>query len=224
LHGSGFGLDEIEAFEAEVAGLIEAITSDAVPEQLERITIVERDPRRVTLLQRTLPVLLPQGSVEHNLREYLGNLEESETRKFRSVGYASDNKPRIFVAMPFVEEMEDTFHYGIQRAAQGADFLCERADLSAFTGDVMDWVKKRIEGSNLVIADLSYANPNVYLEVGYAWGCGIPTVLLVRELDDAKFDVRGQRILTYKRIKELEEKLSRELEALRRELPSESER
>jgi hypothetical protein len=126
--------------------------------------------------------------------------------------------------MPFVEEMEDTFHYGIQRAAQGADFLCERADLSAFTGDVVDWVKKRIEGSNLVIADLSDANPNVYLEVGYAWGRAIPTVLLVRELDDAKFDVRGRRILTYKRIKELEEKLGRELEALRRELPSESER
>jgi hypothetical protein len=117
--------------------------------------------------------------------------------------------------MPFAPEMDDTFHYAIQGAINSAGMLCERADLSAFTGDVMDWVRERISTARLLIADLSSANPNVYLEVGYAWGCGIPTVLLCKDVtNDLKFDVKGQRCLNYRSIKHLEELLARELKAL----------
>jgi hypothetical protein len=66
-----------------------------------------------------------------------------------------------------------------------------------------------------VIADLTAPNPNVYLEVGYAWGLEIPTVLLVKGSSDAlTFDVRGQRCLIYESIQQLEEKLKRELQGL----------
>ena len=61
------------------------------------------------------------------------------------------------------------------------------------------------------MADLTNANQNVYLEVGYAWGCGVPTVLLVKNPDHLKFDVKGQRCLVYKNIKNLEEQLKNEL-------------
>ena len=116
--------------------------------------------------------------------------------------------------MPFVTEMDDTFHYGIQGAVNDSGLLCERADLSTFTGDVMEWVKTRISSASLVVADLSSANPNVYLEVGYAWGCRVPTILLIRDAADLKFDVKGQRCLVYRSIKELEDSLRRELRAL----------
>jgi hypothetical protein len=117
--------------------------------------------------------------------------------------------------MPFAAEMEDVFHYGIQGAVNDAGFLCERADLSSFTGDVMEWVKKRISAATFVIGDLSTANPNVYLEIGYAWGCGKPTILLVNNSSDLKFDVKTQRCLVYRRIKDLEESLKKELKQLR---------
>lgn len=78
----------------------------------------------------------------------------------------------------------------------------------------MDWVRNRIKTAKLVIADLTEANPNVYLEVGYAWGCEVPTVLLTKDTDDLKFDTRGQRCLPYKRIKDLEDSLTKELKAL----------
>ncbi len=107
--------------------------------------------------------------------------------------------------------MDDIFHYGIQGAVNAAGYLCERADLATFTGDLMDWVKRRIKSARLVIADLSSANPNVYLEIGYAWGCGIPTVLLISDSTDLTFDVRGQRCLVYKSIRALEESLAKEL-------------
>jgi hypothetical protein len=34
LHGAGYGLDEVEAFEAEVAGLLDAISSHDTPDEL----------------------------------------------------------------------------------------------------------------------------------------------------------------------------------------------
>ena len=53
------------------------------------------------------------------------------------------------------------------------------------------------------------------LEVGYAWGKGRPTVLLAANEAELKFDVRGQRCLTYERIRDLEEALIRELTELK---------
>lgn len=216
LHGVGFGLDEIEAFESEVAGLIDAITSKTFPTTLKKISIVELDMRRAKQLTQSLTNLIPKGYIEVNLEKYLKNVKEDVSEKFRSVGYSSSDKPHIFVAMSFQEEMADIYDYGIQNAVRGSGFLCERADLSSFTGDVMEWVKKRIKSSALVVADLTNSNANVYLEVGYAWGAGIPTVLLVQEADHLKFDVKGQRCIVYERIKDLEHKLKIELIALKK--------
>jgi hypothetical protein len=41
LHGKGFGLDEAEAFRAEIAGLLDVIAARNVPPLLERVVIVE---------------------------------------------------------------------------------------------------------------------------------------------------------------------------------------
>jgi len=215
IHGSGYGLDETEAFESEVAGLLDAIKSGDFPEGLRRITILERNVARADRLRNVLARLLPSGLIEIGREGGIKELGQKATERLRSVGHDSEDKQHIFVAMPFAEDMDDIFHYGIQGAVNAAGFLCERADLSAFTGDVMEWVKKRIESSSLVIADLSNANPNVYLEVGYAWGCGRPTVLLCRDATELKFDVKSQRCLVYRKIKDLEQALRTELANLR---------
>ena len=214
LHGTGYGLDENEAFEAEIAGIIDAVTGGRAPKTLERVTIVDRDEKRVARMRSALRRLLPRGVLEVDITRYLDELASDAAEDFRSVGYASEAKPHIFVAMPFRDDMDDLYHYGILNAVKQSGYLCERADLSAYTGDVMSWVKKRIRSASLVIADLSYANPNVYLEVGYAWGLNVPTVLIVQDADDLKFDVSGQRCLTYTKIMDLEEALSKELQSL----------
>jgi hypothetical protein len=163
LHGAEYGLDEIEAFESEIAGLIDGITAGRIPKSIQRISIVEIDDRRAIRLKKVLRGLISPGYVETNLKSYLEASEEAVSERFRSVGYSSADKPHMFVAMPFRDEMEDVYEYGIQNAIRKAGFLCERADLSAFTGDVMDWVRKRIRSASLVVADLTTANPNVYL-------------------------------------------------------------
>jgi len=211
IHGPGYGLDEIEAFESEVAGLLDAFKLHDAP-ALDRITFVERNEGRAQRLQASLDRLLPQG--ESRSRGAAPTLSSSAAESLRTAGSAK--KPLIFVAMPFAEEFDDRFHYGIQGAVNDAGFLCERVDMTSFTGDVMERVKTKIDAASLVIAELSSANPNVYLEVGYAWGCGKPTVLVVCDESDLQFDVRGQRCLVYgKSIKRLEGLLRHELENLR---------
>ena len=215
IHGTGYGLDETEAFESELAGFLDALNSDDFPASLERLTVVEinagRAKRLTALLDRVLP--LPELLSIGRSGQPLTNLSAPD--RLRSVGYDSQSKPHVFVAMPFAEEMDDVFHYGIQGAVNAAGFLCERADLATFTGDVIEWVKERIASASLVIADLSDANHNVYLEVGYAWGCGRPTVLVVKDTSQLKFDVKSQKCLVYKRIKDLESALRAELQNLR---------
>ena len=61
---------------------------------------------------------------------------------------------------------------------------------------------------------MTTANPNVYLEVGYAWGKNIPTVLLAQDPGDLRFDVKGQRCLLFSSIQMLEDLLTRELSSL----------
>lgn len=216
LHGveSSFRLDESESFESEIAGCVDAVASGRLPRFLERITIAEIKDDRAERLREQLSQLFPEGVIRVDSKGFLANIPEVASERLRSVGYASESKPFVFVAMPFNDKMDDVFHYGIRGAVNKAGFLCERADLSSFTGDIMDWVKKRIRNAAFVIGDLTTANPNVYLEVGFAWGCDIPTILLVQDTAELKFDVKGQRCIVYKSIKHLEENLQKELENL----------
>jgi hypothetical protein len=124
-------------------------------------------------------------------------------------------KPHVFVAMPFKEEMEDVFFHGIQRSVHAIDYVCERIDQESFTGDILERLKVRIEKSALVIADLTDDNPNVFLEVGYAWGKGRPTLFLAKGEAPLKFDVRNHRCIRYRVIHGLEKTLTSQLRDLK---------
>jgi len=212
MHGANYGLDEYEAFKSELAGLIDAIHSLDFPPKLENIFILEINKGRFLRLTKLLKELIPNGVISTDYQPFA---QSKIKETLETAGVTSANKEHIFVAMPFKNDMDDTYYYGIESPIRAAGFLCERADLSSFVGDVMLWVRERIKTSKLVVAELTDANPNVYLEVGYAWGCGVPTILLVKNTDCLKFDVRGQRCLSYSRIKDLEELLKNEIENLK---------
>ncbi len=206
IHGPGYGLDEREAFLALVAGLSDATNDGIQPDSLQSIAIIELNAGRAKRLAKLLAELgAPRVS--------RGDRPLEATAI--DAGTASSRKPHVFVAMPFSEgEMEDVYGFGIQGPVNSAGYLCERVDMTAFTGDILTRVRERIETASLVVADLTGANPNVYLEVGYAWGKNKATVLLARKGSDLKFDVKGHRCLLYANITELSKKLSVELAGL----------
>ncbi len=213
LHGAGFGLDEVEAFQAELAGVFEAVAESDVPPALERVVFLELSPDRARRMAGVLANTMPRGGWAPGLP--LGSaLPSAPAERLRTVGYDSSAKPHALIAMPFADDFEDVFHYGISNAVREGGLLCERIDKQAFTGDILSRLKDRIANAKLVVADLTLARPNVFLEVGYAWGCGVPTVLLCKDGDELEFDVQGQRCLHYKSIKDLEQQLTAELKAL----------
>ncbi len=214
IHGPGYGLDEIEAFKAQVAGIVDSIESEDYPANLQEITFIERSKGRAERLQAVLSTLFPDGYIPTPKSGGLKEIGKNSIETLRSAGYSSESKKNVFVAMPFAQEFDDCFHYGICGAVNACGYLCERADLQSFTGDVMEWIKRRIASADFVIADLTTANPNVYLEIGYAWGLNKRTILLIKDTKDLKFDIRGQRCLSYASIKDLETKLKSELNNL----------
>jgi len=219
VHGANYGLDEDEAFRSEVAGLVDAIEKGFYPPGLRKISIAEFYEPRAKRLKPVLANLFPEGVIGVENKISLAR-RSITTDRLNEAGLTSEDKPLIFVAMPFDKKMDDIFHYGIRNAVNTAGYLCERADDAIFTGDILELIKQRIGKASLVIADLTSANPNVYLEVGYAWGLGIPTVLLGQDVSELKFDVKGQKCIIYSGIKELEEKLSKELMGLKKNPPS----
>ena len=204
MHGVGYGLDEREAFTAQVAGLMEYL---AWPENgwcPKQISIVERDANRAERLRALLAKILPEEAIATT-----GSTNRRSTKaSIPDAGAGSDLKQHVFVAMPYDEEMEDVFEFGIREPINAAGCLCERCDRSVFTGDVLDRIKRRIASATVVVADMTGSNPNVYLEVGYAWGKGVPTLLVARKGEELKFDVKTHRCIYYKNISHLRKQLA----------------
>jgi hypothetical protein len=113
LHGPGFGLDEIEAFKSEIAGITDAVSSGRFPPQLKAIAFVESDVGRAKRLEVELKALFPEGIIQTDYRGPVRGLKKQTADSLSTAGSNSSSKPRIFVAMPFAAEMDDVFHYGI---------------------------------------------------------------------------------------------------------------
>ncbi|MFB9831287.1 hypothetical protein [Actinoallomurus acaciae] len=211
LHGPGYGLDESEAFESELGGIFQAVSEGAFPAGLRTVTFVEANARRaermLAMLEDVPRIPLPRPGLSGSAITVAGDGHG----RLRSAGYDADTKEHAFIAMPFADSFDDLFHYGIVPPVRGAGLICERLDELSFTGDVVQRLKERIDAARIVVADLTNANPNVYLEVGYAWGRDIPTVLICDQNTPLTFDVHGQRCLIYRSIRDLEHKLTREI-------------
>lgn len=225
IHGVGYGLDEAEACRAQLEGCLDAIqalqTKPFLP-LLRAITIVDRDATRVARLRGSIDQYLSSGigpakvSKSATVGTYLIDTGSQIQRLPAARGGAGLHKePHVFVAMPFNTDMNDVFYYGIEAPVHASGLLCERMDHISFTGEIMDWMKRKIETAALIIAEMSGANPNVYLEVGFAWGKGRPTLLLARNGVSLEFDAKGHRCIFYTGIKDLEDKIKREMVELK---------
>jgi hypothetical protein len=202
MHGVGYGLDEREAFSAQVAGLMEYLQSPDTAWRPENIMIVESVANRAERLTAFLEGIQSATGVRRHVRT-----RGSIARPLPDAGIDSDKKKHVFVAMPYDEAMQDVYEFGICEPVNAAGCLCERCDVSVFTGDVLDRTKKRIASATVVVADMTGANPNVYLEVGYAWGKDVPTLLIAKEGEELQFDVRTHRCIFYKNIVHLRKQL-----------------
>lgn len=227
LHGvrTGAGLDEVEAFRSLLLGLADAYEADHYPRTLKRITFIEKDENRVRVLQDALSKFLPvaedvalQPAAPALAARDTGTVAVMAGTESFEPGFsgpeASEASPHVFVAMPFKDDYDDQYYLAIQPTIHEMGLLSERMDLQAFTGDVKARMLDRIRTARLMVALLDGGNPNVYLEVGYAWGVETQTILIAHDGEPLPFDVRGERILLYDKIYRLKHMLKAELKRL----------
>ena len=204
VHGAGYGLDIEEALRSLIFGFQQGLTTHPLP-SLKKLTFVERSARRFEVLKHAL------GDVELVLPKTIVSSAGSIEGTFAPQRNGAPRKKSVFVAMPFTEEYEDVYQFGIYATARRLGYVCEKVDESAFTGNIVDRITEGIKSAEFVIADLSLERPNVYLEVGFAWGLGKPVVLVAREGQRLHFDLSHHKCLFYKNISKLSESLEKVL-------------
>lgn len=105
--------------------------------------------------------------------------------------------PTAFVLMPFAATFDDIYEYLIKGSLSDAGFNVVRADDIRNQRNILADVVQAIADSDLIVADLSTANPNVYYELGLAHAFRKPVILLAQDIDEVPFDLQSYRILTY---------------------------
>ncbi len=117
-------------------------------------------------------------------------------------------KPFVFVLMPFIKPFDDIYQLGIKAACHEAGAYSERVDEQQYDGSILERVYNQISKADLLIADMTGKNANVFYEVGYAHALGKRVILLTQRSEDIPFDLKHYEHIVYEgSITGLKEKL-----------------
>jgi hypothetical protein len=212
VHGTGYGLDGGEALQRLVQGFREGLSIHKFS-SIERITFLTLGARAERMLSTILAETASDESAitetividRSHARNALLKESASEAAVIErasallpvSSGTTTVRKRHVFVALPFSEEFQNVYEFGIYPAVRNCGFICERVDETHFVGDILARIREGIEAADLVIADLTEGRPNVYLEVGYAWGRNVPVIFVAKKGEKLHFDVSTHRCIFY---------------------------
>lgn len=129
------------------------------------------------------------------------------------------NEPQTFVVTQYGEPYETLFKDVIEPVAKGMGFFPYRAKDVYRPGLVLEDIIQGLIESEVIIAEITPANPNVFYELGYAHALKKPTILLAGSASELPFDVRGYRCIFYDDTiggkKELEANLKKHLASIK---------
>jgi hypothetical protein len=107
--------------------------------------------------------------------------------------------------MPYLPELNYFYLYYRKHIADAHGIACERAANSVLTLPLIEKIKSQILASDLVIADISGRNPNVFFELGIADAHQKPVIAITRDpVSEAPSDVRHMEFIQYDLSKEVE--------------------
>ena len=102
-----------------------------------------------------------------------------------------------FVLMPFSSDFDDIYRLGIKEPAATLGIRAERVDEQLFTEGILDRIYRQIDAADIIVADTSGKNPNVFYELGYAHAKDKLCLLLTRDAVDIPFDLKDRRHIVY---------------------------
>ena len=105
----------------------------------------------------------------------------------------------VFVLMPFGTKFDDIYVRLVKNVLEDIGFSVERADDVQSANNIVYTIVRKIDDAQLIVADLTDSNPNVYWELGIAHRGFKPVILLAQDLDALPFDLRNDRVIVYTR-------------------------
>jgi hypothetical protein len=106
-------------------------------------------------------------------------------------------RPFVLMLMPFAESFADEYGLAIKPACDAAGAYVERIDEQVFQDSILARIYNQISKADLIIADLTGRNANVFYETGYARASGKRLILIAQSLGDIPFDPRYETHLIY---------------------------
>ena len=107
------------------------------------------------------------------------------------------HKPFVFVLMPFSKDFDDIYEVGIKPACEDAGAYCERVAEQIFLENILQRIYAQIAKADVVVAEMSSRNPNVFYETGYAHALHKRVILLIKDVDDIPFDLKHYPHIIY---------------------------
>jgi hypothetical protein len=103
-----------------------------------------------------------------------------------------------FVIMPFRAELHYFYLY-IQQCLQNKHGLhVERGDHRILTKPLLEKIRDQILQADVIIADITHRNPNVFYELGLAHAAETPVILITQDpAEDTPTDVRHLEFIVY---------------------------
>jgi hypothetical protein len=110
---------------------------------------------------------------------------------------STPNHADIFVLMPFRETLRPVYEDHIKTVAGRFERPVARADDFFSSESIIEEIWDAINAAEIVIADCTGRNPNVFYEIGMAHTLGKRVILISQALDDVPFDLRQRRVIEY---------------------------
>jgi nucleoside 2-deoxyribosyltransferase len=188
-------VDFTEDYEAGLARLIWGITG-------ERPKSAKGDKPGV------LTRAIDPREVESLLREVRAAVELFKSRAAEAIPFQQttehdelqpQEKIQCFVIMPFGDHDLQVVYEDFVKPTlvDGCNLHVERGDDVFGSNVIMDDILKSIGAADVILADLTRKNANVFYEVGICHALGKPVLLIAQSIDDVPFDLRHRRVLLY---------------------------
>ena len=95
------------------------------------------------------------------------------------------------------ENSDKLFEFLLSPICNELGFECIRADKEANTNSITSDILNHLKNDDLVIADLSEYNPNVFYEVGFRKALGLPIIHIKNKSTTLPFDVHDVRAIDF---------------------------
>ena len=140
--------------------------------------------------------------LEHILREPLGREQIGLFTKGASpVTFGpveiSAQSLSAFVVMQFTPQFDALFEEVIRPVCAEMGIVAYRASDIYRPGVIIQDITQGLAASNVIISEVTPANPNVFYELGYAHALQKPAILLADRDTTLPFDISGHRVIFY---------------------------